>query len=105
MTTSSNTTKMSPKNMLYLHFKSSTKTDAQNVGNMEINLVIPGAKNHSHSHKTRNLVLFERIPETLEVLIGKDLSTNVPNVGIKISFLDAVISVAMKDIDGVISQK
>ncbi len=71
---------------------------------MGANRMITGAVNHSHSHKTGNSVLFDGILETLEGLINKDLNTNVPNVGIKITFLDAVISMARKYIGGVISQ-
>ncbi len=71
--------------------------------NMGINLVIPSVINHSHSHKIENSVLFDGIPETLEVLIGKDLFSSVPSVGIRISFWDVVSTVKIEDIGGSIS--
>ncbi len=72
--------------------------------NMGINLVIPSVMNHRHSHKIGNSVLFDGIPETLEVPISKDLFSSVPSVAIRISFWEVVGTVAMMDIDGVIAQ-
>ncbi len=53
---------------------------------MGINLVIPSVIIHGHSHKIGKTVLFDRIPETLEVPIGEDLFSSVPSVAIRISF-------------------
>ena len=88
-----------------LLLKSSTKAGAHNVVSMDINLMIPSAMNHSHSHKIGNLVLFDTILETWEVRIGEDLFTIGPTVGIKISFQDTGSSVERKDIGRVIDQK
>ena len=76
------------------------------MANMGINQVIPSVINHSHSHshKIENSILFDGIPETLEVPIGKDLFSSVPSVGIRISFWDIVSTVAIMDIGGVIAQ-
>ncbi len=74
------------------------------MANMGINLVIPSVINHSHSYKIGNSVLFVGIPETLEVLIGKNLFSSVPSVGIRISFWDVASTVAIMDIGGVIAQ-
>ncbi len=87
-----------------MHTKSSTKADAQNVANMDINLEIPGAVYHSHSHNTGNPVLFNRILKTSEILIDKDLNTNVSSAAIRINFLAVVGSVTRKKIGGVILQ-
>ncbi len=95
---------MSQTRMLQLLFKASTKAGAQNVANMGINLVIPSAMHHSHIYKTKNSGLFKEILDTSKFLIGKYLSTNVPNVGIMISFLGVISTVAIMDIVGVIAQ-
>ncbi len=74
------------------------------MANMCINLVIPSVINDSHSHNIGNSALFDRIPETLEVPIGKDLFSSVPSVAIRISFWDVVGTLTMMDIGGVIAQ-
>ncbi len=71
---------------------------------MGINLVIPSVINHSHSHKIKNSVLFDGIPESLKVLIGKDLFSSVPSMGTGISFWDVLSTVSIMDISGVIAQ-
>ena len=66
--------------------------------------MIQGVLNHSHRDRTGNSVLVDRILETLEVSIDRDLSSNVPSVGIRISFFDVVSTVTIMDISRVIDQ-
>ncbi len=62
--------------------------------------------NHSHRDKTTNLVLFDRILETLEVLINEDLNKNVSTVHIGNLHSQATVgSMTRKDTGGLIAQK
>ncbi len=76
------------------------------MANMGTRQVIRGVVNHSHRDRIGNSVLFNKILETLGVLIGKDLNINVPSASIRnFHFLDVVSYLARKDICGLNAQK